>query len=54
MFPTFPIFSGFGLGHDLSGQAVSLLQDGKQYSSVANALRAVGTKEYARRFSAVP
>jgi len=33
---------------------VSLLQDGKQYSSVANALRAVGTKEYARRFSAVP
>jgi len=40
--------------YDLSPKSVRLLQDGKQYSSVAGALQAVGNREYARRFSAVP
>lgn len=40
--------------YDLTPQSVSLLQDGKQYSSTAKALQAVGTRKYARRFAAVP
>lgn len=39
--------------YDLSLQSVSLLRDGKHYSYTAKPLQAGGTREYARRFSAV-